>query len=321
LIDDRMENFLFSASVVLPLFTLIALGYFFRRINVFTDEYVIRTNKISFRVFMPAMIFTSIVSRREEIRDEWVTVEFVVISSLILVAILMIVIPILEKENFKRGTIVQALFRSNALLFGVPLITNMYGIEGLAPIAVIIATVVPLYNGLTILIFSFFGNTNKNFFQTLKQIAKDLATNPLIIASVVALAVVVLRIRLPFLVDTTINSLAVIAPPIALMSLGGSFRFKKAFGNMKYIIPISIQKMFINPAVLVVIAVMMGFQGSRLAAIMILFSTPVAVTSQITAQEMGADGELAGQITVVTSMVSCFSIFGFIYVLNMFHLL
>ena len=316
-----MENFIFSASVVLPLFALIALGYFFRRIEVFTDEYVVRTNKICFRVFMPAMIFTSIVSRRDEIGRELAKVEFVVVTSLILIAILMIVIPLLEKDNFKRGTVVQSLFRSNALLFGVPLVTNMYGLDGLAPMAVVIATVVPLYNSITVLIFSFFGNMNKSFAKTLKKIAKDLATNPLIIASVVALAVVALNIRLPLLIDRTVDSLSAIAAPLALMSLGGSFGVKKALGNMRYIIPISIQKMLINPMVIVTIAVMMGFEGPRLAAIMILFSTPVAVTSQVIAQEMGADSELAGQITVVTSMVSCFTIFGFIYVLNMMQLL
>ena len=316
-----MENFIFSISVVLPLFLLIALGYFFRRIDIFSDEYVIKTNKISFRVFMPAMIFTSIVNSREEIGDEIITVQFVIISSLILIAVLMIVIPILEKDNRKRGPIIQSLFRSNALLFGVPLITNMYGTWALAPIAVVIATVVPLYNSITILIFSFFGNLGKSFLQTLKQIAKDLVTNPLIIASVIALAVVAIDIKLPLVLERTINSLSIIAPPLALMGLGGSFRFKKAFGNRNYIIPISFQKMFINPLVMVSIAVMMGFEGPRLAAILVLFSTPVAITSQVLAQEMGADSELAGQLTVATSMVSCFSIFGFIYVLNMLQLL
>ena len=316
-----MENFIFSISVVLPLFLLIALGYFFRRIDVFSDEYVIKTNKISYRVFMPAMIFTSIVNSREEIGDEIITIQFVVISSLALIAVLLIVVPILEKDNFKRGAIVQSLFRTNSLLFGVPLILNMYGTPGLPPMAVVLATVVPLYNTMAVLIFSFFGSFGKGFVEILKKIAKDLTTNPLIIASVIALAVVAFNITLPIVLDRTVTSLSIIAPPLALMALGGSFRFKKAFGNMKYIVPMAIQKMFITPTIMISIAVMIGFSGPRLAAIMVLFATPGAVTSQVLAQEMGSDSELSGQATVATSMISCFSIFGFIYVLNMLNLL
>lgn len=316
-----MENFIFSVSVVLPLFLLIALGYFLRRIEVFTADYVAMTSKACFRVFMPVMLFVSIVSRRDEIRGELITVQFVAIASIVLIVLFMIVVPILEKDNFKRGAIVQALYRSNTILFGVPLVTNIYGTAGLAPMAVVIATVVPLYNTAAVLIFAFFGNLDKNFIEMLKKIAKDLATNPLIISSVLAIMLIVFNIRLPLVMERTLDSLAVIAPALALLALGGGFKIKKAFGNMKYIIPITIQKMLINPIAVVVIAVALGFEGPRLAAVMVLFSAPVAVSSQVFAQEMGSDGELTGQVTVVTSMVSCLTIFGFIYVLNMLNLL
>ena len=316
-----MESFLFAVSVVLPLFLLIALGYFLMRINVFTDEYVEKTNKVCFRVFLPVMIFVNIIYSREEIGDEFMTIRFVIITTLVLVAIYMIVVPVLEKDNFKRGTIVQSLYRSNSVLLGVPIILNMYGPAGLAPMSVVIAVVVPLYNTLAVLIFSVFGNLDKSFLHTLKKISKDLATNPLIIASVLALIFVALDIKLPHVLDVTAHSIAVVAPTLALMALGGSFRFKKAFGNAKYIVPISTVKMIISPVVLIAIAVFMGFEGTRLAAIMILYCAPVAVSSQVTAQEMGADGELAGQLIVVTSILSCFTIFGFIYVLNAMSLL
>ena len=316
-----MENFIFAVSVVLPLFMLIALGYFLMRINVFTDEYVAKTNKICFRVFLPVMIFINIIYSREEIGYEFATIRFVAITSVALVVIFMIVVPMLEKDNFKRGTIVQALYRSNSVLLGIPLILNMYGPAGLAPMAVVLAVVVPLYNTLAVLVFSIFNNLDKSFLYTMKKILKDLVTNPLIIASVLALCVVAFNIRLPYLIEQTAHSLAIVAPTLALIALGGSFKFKKAFKNAKYIVPISIIKMIVNPIILITIAVLTGFYGARLAAIMILYCAPVAVSSQVTAQEMGADGELAGQLTVVTSMVSCFTIFGFIYVLSSMNLL
>ena len=47
-----------------------------------------------------------------------------------------------------------------------------------------------------------------------------------------------------------------------------------------------------------------------------LFGSPVAVSSAIMAREMKSDATLAGQYVVYTSVVSVFTIFGFILILR-----
>jgi len=316
-----MENFIFTASVIMPLFTLLALGYFLRHIGVFTDEYVVYTNKISFKIFLPALLFNGIVAQREGLIYELDVLKFAVLSTLILVIFYMIVVPIVEKDKRKCGSIVQAMFRSMILVFGAPIVYNIYGEPGLAPMAMVVFSLSLLNSVLSAMLFSFFGNSDGNVFSKIKKILIDIAVNPLIIASTIGILVIVFDIRIPFLIETTLNSLAAIAAPLALLAIGGSFRFQRAFKNLKYLIPVVTVRMIIQPLIMSAIAVFLGFQGSRLVVLLINFGSPVATVTQAVAQEMGGDSELAGQITVLTTFISCFSIFVFIYGLAVLNLL
>jgi predicted permease len=315
-----MDNFIFTASVIMPLFILLTLGYFLRHIGVFTDEYVVFTNKVSFKIFLPAMLFVGIVSQREGLVYELDVLKFAVLSTLILVGLYAIIVPIIEKDKRKCGSIVQAMFRSMVLVFGAPIVYNIYGEAGLAPMAMVVFALSLLNSVLSVLLFSYFGNSGNAFMKT-KRILKDVIVNPFIIASTIGIAVIVFDIRIPFLIDTTLNSLSAIAAPLALLAVGGSFRFDKAFKNLKYLVPVVIARMLLHPLIMVAIAVFMGFQGSRLVVLLINFGSPVATVTQAVAQEMGGDSELAGQITVLTTFVSCFSIFVFIYGLATLNLL
>ena len=59
-----------------------------------------------------------------------------------------------------------------------------------------------------------------------------------------------------------------------------------------------------------------GLGGEHFATYVGVFATPVAVASAIMAQEMGADGELAGQMVVWTSLVSTVTIFIYVTILR-----
>ena len=60
----------------------------------------------------------------------------------------------------------------------------------------------------------------------------------------------------------------------------------------------------------------MTFDNSIDASVLALFSTPVAVASAIMAEEMGNDGQLAGQLVVWTTLLSAGVIFGAVVLLR-----
>mgnify|MGYP007007221939 len=49
---------------------------------------------------------------------------------------------------------------------------------------------------------------------------------------------------------------------------------------------------------------------------MAIFATPCAVAGYAMAQQMGSDADLAGNCVVYTTGLSCFTIFGWVFVLK-----
>ena len=62
------------------------------------------------------------------------------------------------------------------------------------------------------------------------------------------------------------------------------------------------------------IAVALGFRGIELGTLITMLAAPGAVSSFTMAEQMGADGDLAGQIVVFTSLFSIITMFFWIFI-------
>lgn len=310
-----MESLFFSFSIVFPLFAVVLLGYFLRQKNFLDDRYVTISNKLCFRVLMPTLIFNNIYANTVSLTDGLSFMGFAALSMVSLIVILMLIVPIIIKDNRKRGVVVQALFRSNFAFFGFPIVASICGDAGLATAALLNAAIIPVFNLTSIVVLETFnssGGHNINYTDVIKNILK----NPFIIAGVLALVFVGAHITLPVFIEKTITDLSKAATPIAMLTIGASFRFKKAAENTKYIITILLGKLVIIPLLMIIVSYMAGFRGPEFVALMVLFASPIAVSSYIMATEANGDGELAGQLVVFSTAASCLTMFFIIFVLR-----
>ncbi len=120
----------------------------------------------------------------------------------------------MKKEN-QQGVVIQGIFRSNYVIFGVAVVENMYGSANTVTAAILSAVLVPMYNFLAVIALSFFGGKRERDFKKVVGILK----NPLIIASVLGIIASLLGFKLPKAADTTLNDLAKLATPIAFLIL------------------------------------------------------------------------------------------------------
>ena len=128
------------------------------------------------------------------------------------------------------------------------------------------------------------------------------------------------KIPLPEFVFTPLKQIGSIATPLALMLLGCDFSFRGAFRNLKYVLTVSLCRLIAAPAVAITVAAMLGIRDAKLAVLMVAFGSPVAVSSYTMACNANADAELAGQLVVVTSLLSIFTMFGLVYMTRMLGL-
>mgnify|MGYP006866071781 CR=1 FL=1 len=142
-------------------------------------------------------------------------------------------VSFLWKDKSIQGEFIQSSYRSSAALLGIAFIQNIYGQSTMGSLMIIGA--VPLYNIYSVLVLTFEGDYPENERDTgrIKQAGINILKNPIIIGIVLGLIVALLHNPLPELVNSTVNNVAKMATPLALIGLGAGFEGKKALAKIK----------------------------------------------------------------------------------------
>ncbi len=317
-----MENLLFTLNAILPIILPILLGYGLKRLHFFSDTFLTEANKLVFKVLIPILLFSNLYLA-DLTQINWAFVGYAALAIIVLFLIGMIVVIFIPNRK-QKGVVLQAAFRSNYAIIGIPLATALGGAVAGAEASVVAAVSVPLFNILAVVALSIYDHEEGQKI-SVKNILFKIVTNPLILGVFCGLVVCgitmginsvpgndvagFLNEYLKFIPDT-ISTLGKMATPLALIVLGGRFEFKAVKALWRQITVAVSLRLVIAPALFLIIAYFLGFKGSTQFAILIaLFASPIAVSSAPMAAQMGQDEELAGQIVVWTSALSAFSLF------------
>lgn len=316
------DAFLFAANAVLPIVLIIALGYVLKRVGMFNKEFLDAGNKLTFRVLLPVLLFCNVynIGSLGEINFGFILYGIAAIFGIFLIATA--VTCLFTKDSAKRGSLIQATFRSNYAIIGLPLASALFGDKGAAAAGVMSAFCVPMFNILAVITLTIFNNGGKKEKVDIRKILLGIVKNPLIIGTVVGLLALGIReifvqcgigfrLRDVEFLYSTLELVKSICTPFALLILGGKFEFSAVKRQLKYIVFGTAARTVVVPLLGLAGAYFLvpGISGEHYAAYVAVFGTPVAVASAIMAKEMGADDELAGQLVVWTSLVSTVTIF------------
>ncbi len=316
-----MENLLFTLNAILPIILPILLGYGLKRMHFFSENFLTEANKLVFKILIPILLFSNLYLA--DLREiDWAFVGYAAGAILVLFLLGMGIVLFVPNRK-QKGVILQASFRSNYAIIGIPLATALGGAIAGAEASVIAAVSVPLFNILAVVALSIYDHEEGQKI-SVKNILVKIVTNPLIIGVACGLVVcaiqmginatganvkVFLNDYMKFIPDT-ITSLAKLATPLALIVLGGKFEFRAVKSLWKQLTLAVSMRLVIVPAIALLVGFFIGFQSSTQFAILIaLFASPIAVSSAPMAAQMGQDEELAGQIVVWTSALSAFTLF------------
>lgn len=312
-----MENLILSLNVVLPLFITMSLGYFLKYLNMFDNNTLDTMNNITFKSFLPMLLFYNIY--KTDLQGVF-NLKLMIFSATCVIAlylILYLIVPLIEKDNKKRGALLQGLFRSNFVIFGIPITESLFGSEKVGVAALLIAVIVPLFNILSVIALETFRGGKPDF----RKISIGIIKNPLIIASCLGILTLLLKIKIPTAIEKTISDVSKIATPLSLILLGASFKFDNIKKYLKQTTIAVVGKTILTPCIILPICIMFGYRGVELSTLMIIFAAPTAISSFTMAQQMDSDSDLAGQIVVFTSAFCVVTVFMWIFVLKQSHLI
>ena len=128
-------------------------------------------------------------------------------------------------------------------------------------------------------------------------------------------------IQFPGFLEETLTDLGSITIPLALLILGADLDLNLQTTQVAYLAVVTVCKLLAVPLLFLPPAIFLGFRGQALASLLAMYASPAAVSGYIMAQNENADYHLAGQIVVVTSLLSCFTLFIFIAVLHELQLI
>ena len=312
-----LQDLLFSCNVIVPIFLLIMLGYALTRIKLWNDNFLTIANNLCFKCLLPVLLFYNVASADIYAEFNGKLILYVCGCAVIICAILFLIVPLFIKDNKRRGVIIQGTFRSNFLLFGIPLGLSIGGESGATLAAIIASFYVPMINLLSVVaLYVFSDSKDKNIGKALLGIVK----NPLIIGGVSGLLFSLVRnaigFEIPTMIDTTLSSIKTIATPFAFMVLGGDLKFKSIFKNIRFSMLSVMGKILFIPAIMLPVSYFLGFNQLEMAILLAVFATPNAVSSYAMARSYEADHELAGEIITIGTLFSIFTIFMFVTILK-----
>ena len=307
-----MGSLQLSFESIAPIFLMMLLGYVLKSIKLADKKSFDTMNRLVFKVFLPILLFYNIYKTEAAQVFDGKLIAFAVAGVLCVFLLGSFAVLALTKDNAKRGVMLQGFFRSNYSILGVPLVSYICGDGAGGLTSLMVAVVVPMFNVLAVISLERFREGNID----IKKLIKGIVTNPLIIGCLAGILCFGLRITLPVFVEKAVSDISKIATPLAIIILGASFTFSSMKGYVREILIVVSVRLLLVPFIMLTAAVLLGFSGEALACLMVVFGSPVAVSSFAMAQQMGGDEKLAAQLVVVSSAACLVTLFFWIFVLS-----
>ena len=309
-----LNNLIFCLNATVPIFFLILLGMFLRRIQLVDDAFTARLNTLVFRVCLPALLFHDMY--RTDYRTNWNTAYVVYCALATLASILICTgVSYLLKDRSVQGEFIQTSYRSSATILGIAVVQNLYHNVGMAPLMVIGA--VPIYNIAAVIILEMYRpDRGKLNAMLLRKTLHGILTNPIILSILLGFAWSLLRLPLPAIGDTTVDYVGRCATPLGIIAMGASFQWEKARQSAGPALVSTFIKLFGLCALFLPLGVHLGFRKDLLVAALVMCGSSTTISCFVMAKGMGHKGDLTISTVMLTTLLSAFSLTFWLFILK-----
>ncbi len=298
-----MEVFI---SNVIPVFALIACGFFAGKFKLFGKKSSEVLNQFVYYFSLPALLIHSIsVAPISDILNE----NFILAYSLGMV-IVWFVSSLISKFLYRDNLEITALQGVNATYgntgyLGIPLGLSVFGSAALVPASITIAVNAFLIIPFAAILIEFSRNRSKDFNHVILGIFRALLINPLVLSVLIGLILCFNDVRFPNAVDNFLSILGAAAGPCALIAIGlfvSNIPIKGIFVRLGVT---SILKLILFPfAVWVLVELFFPLSQMWVAMAIIMAGTPLGATAFVVAQKYNIGVSESSASIVVTTAIS-----------------
>lgn len=293
-------------NLLAPIFLIIALGAGLQRGGLLPTEVVAGINRLLYWVGLPSAVFHSLVVARGGAEGFGVLLGVMAAATLLNAALAWLEAPALGVAATARGTYTQAAFRGNLSFIALPLLLSVPGVPvGRTMLA--FAPMLILHNALTVVVLLV--SQHKSGGRMWRTVIFEIGRNPIIVASLAGVTAHVVGWVPPQAALTTLQALAQMALPLALLCVGAAL-VGGPVRSSRRVLPVltSLHKVVVAPVLGYVLARWIGLDRPSLLALMICLACPTAAVSYTMVKQIGGDENLAANAVVFSSVASAVSL-------------
>jgi hypothetical protein len=281
-----------------PLFALIVGGYLLRRWDFPGEVFWPAAERLNYFILFPALLFSSLATAP---LDNPALPRLALAVFLGLGAgwaALLLARRLLGWPTTRFGAITQGILRFNTYL-GLAAIGSLYGKDGLAMAALMLALMVPTVN-----LMSVWALTAERGV-SLRGLLLPMGKNPLILACLAGALVNLAGFGLPGGTDRLLNLLAVASLPLGLLCVGAALRPQELAGEVPALAWNCALRLLAMPVLAFAVARLLDLPAMESSILVLFFALPTAPTAYVLTRQLGGDSHLmAGIITLQTLLAA-----------------
>lgn len=294
------------AWLLAPDIALILLGLVLRRAQFGEPAFWTSLERLIYFVLFPALLFITIARRPLEFDLAGPVLGSAIGAALAGIALAHAVRLFFSVDARQFASGVQCAFRFNSYVL-LALAERVGGAEGLALAALIMGFSVPLLNLAAVYPLARNGGGG---------VLRELARNPLVLATLLGLMLNLSGLSLPGLAVSTLERLGAASLALGLLAAGAGLRLEHLRTGdpmvqqsaLRLTIWFTAIKLAAMPALGLLLATVLGLDGTSRAIVVLYASMPTAPAAFILASRMGGDGPFVAWLISVSLIGSAFAL-------------
>ncbi len=289
-----------ALNQILGMFIIIFIGIVSYKVKLIDEDTNKKLSNILLNLVLPLVIFVSYQRDSSPSLLKGLFISLVLAFATHIIGIL--ISTLLIHRNRSDGIIERfACIYSNCAFMGIPIVSGIFGTEGVFYITAYMTA------------FNIFVWTHGVIMMTGRQEPKAMAktlVSPTILAIILGMVFFVLQIRIPNIVFESLNSIASVNTPFAMLIAGvtiGQTNSMKLFGKLR-IYYVAFIKLLLIPIILLFLYSRFSMDKTVLTTAILAAACPTAATGTLFALRYDKNALYASEIFAITSLLSMLTI-------------
>jgi malate permease and related proteins len=301
-------------NTIVPVFAVIAMGWFLGTRGFLPPPLVGPLNRIVYYLAIPAMIFRELAGADFHHHFNLVFLCATLIPVIIVFFAALLVVKAASVSASSAGTFIQSSYHGNLGYIGLAVAYYFLGEAGFRSAGILAGFLMILQNLLSVLALQWFDEERQGG-QKPWVLVNKIGSNPVVCSALGGILFSILAIPIPEIIDRGLKIVGGMALPLALLIIGASLSFSLIRSHFRLALGAGLLKLIVLP--------LLGFaayRGSGIPAVqflpgLILLACPTATIAYVMATEMRGSPALATAAVSTNTLASCLT---FIFWLGLF---